>query len=91
MNDPHVVALLYRIEHAQAVDYSGAEPIHHEEEAFSVHVKDEQVRFELKRHYSSADDARDALHEYICAWQFSAGLQYGPNAFKLEFTRSEVS
>ena len=90
MNDPHVVALLYRIKHDRSVDYSEAEPIEREEEAFTVHVRNEQVRFEMKHHYSSTNDAREALDEYIRAWEFAAGLRYGPDAFGLEFTKPEI-
>lgn len=90
MNDPHVVALLYRVKHSRSVDYSAAEPIEREEEAFTVHVRNEEVRFKMKRHYSSINDAREALDEYIRAWEFAAGLRYGPDAFGLEFTKSEI-
>lgn len=90
MNDPHVVALLYRIKHARSVDYSAAEPLEREEEAFTVHVRHEEVRFEMKHHYSSTNDAREALDEYIRAWEFEAGLRYGPDAFGLEFRKPEI-
>ncbi len=90
MNDPHVVALLYGIKHDRSVDYNAADPIEREEEGFTVHVRNEQVRFEMKHHYSSTNDARKALDEYIRAWEFEAGLRYGPNAFELEFTKPEI-
>ena len=47
MNDPHVVALLYQIEHGRGVDYGEAEPIDHEERDFRVEIVNEQVRFEF--------------------------------------------
>ena len=45
MNDPHVVALLYRVEHDEAVDYSNAKPHVSDEPAFRLEVKDNQARF----------------------------------------------
>ena len=90
MNDPHVVALLYDVEHDQSVDYGKAEPIEREEEEFRVRVEDEQVRFEMKQHYASADEAKDAVRDYICVWEFWAGLQYGRNSFKLVFAKFEI-
>ena len=53
MNDPHVVALIYRVEHGNSVDYREAQPLIREEQAFRVAVKDNQVRFELKDHYGT--------------------------------------
>ena len=35
MNDPHVVALIYQIEHGHAVDYGEAKSMDHEEPDFS--------------------------------------------------------
>ncbi len=85
MNDPHVVSLLYKIKPDRSVDYSDAKPYHHEEEAFRVHAEQEQVRFEMKAHYASANEAQEAVRNFICAWEFSASLKYGPKVFKLVF------
>ena len=54
MNDPHVVALIYRVEHGNSVDYREAEPLTREEPAFRVDVKDNQARFELKAHLQAS-------------------------------------
>ena len=85
MNDPHVVALLYKIKPDRSVDYSDAKPYNHEEEAFRVHVEQEQVRFEMKAHYASVNEAQEAVRNSICAWEFPASLKYGPKVFKLVF------
>ena len=68
MNDPHVVALLYNIEHSPSVDYSKAEPIDHEETDFRVKAEKDQVRFEFKKHYAMEDAARKAIEGYIRSW-----------------------
>ena len=36
MNDPHVVALNYRIEHCSSVDYGAASPLDYSEDAFEI-------------------------------------------------------
>ena len=58
MNDPHVVALLYSIQHDDSVDYSEAGKIEHEDESYRVTVEDKAVRLELKEHYAMEDTAR---------------------------------
>ena len=85
MNDPHVVALLYIIEHGRSVDYSKAKPVDHEEAGFRVKITNRQMRFEFKEHYATEDAARKAIEDYVRAWEFSACLETGPDSFKLKF------
>lgn len=92
MNDPHVVALHYRIEHGpDVIDWSRADPLDKEEPSFRVQAENGRVRFELKAHYPSEEAARFAVEAgYIPNWEFVVGLERGPNAFKLRFDRSEI-
>ena len=92
MNEPHVVALHYRIEHGpDVIDWSRAAPLDKEEDSFRVQVEDRRVRFELKEHYPSEKEARSAVEgDYIRNWEFVVGLERGPNAFRLRFDRSEI-
>ena len=90
MNDPHVVALLYQIEHGRGVDYGEAKPIDHEENGFRVEIANEQVCFEFKEHYETKDAARKAIEDYIRVWEFDASLREGPNHFKLRFKRAHI-
>ncbi len=92
MNDPHVVALHYRIEHGpDVIDWSRAAPLDKEEHRFCVQAESGRVRFELKEHYASEDAARFAVEaDYIRNWEFVVGLARGPNAFTLRFDRSEI-
>ena len=90
MNDPHVVALIYEIEHADSVDYEEAEPFVREESAFRLEVKDKKVRFELRDHYAEDSAARESIEEYIRVWEFDACLNNGPSSFKLRFDKAEI-
>jgi hypothetical protein len=45
MNDRHVVALLYQIDHGRSVDYRDAKPIDREEEGFCVKVSAVRLSF----------------------------------------------
>lgn len=92
MNDLHVVALHYRIEHGpDVVDWSRAGVLNKEEDGFRVRAENGRVRFEFKAHYASEGAARSAVEaDYIPNWEFVAGLAQGPNAFTLRFDRSEI-
>ena len=90
MNDPHVVALLYRVKHGKSHDYSKAEPLVCNEPAFRLEVKDKQVRFELKEHFATENEARRVVEDYIRNWEFNACLKGGDGCFKLEFNEPEI-
>lgn len=90
MNDPHVVALIYDIEHDASVDYQEAEPFIREEPAFRLEVKDRRARFELKGHYAEESAARESIKEYIRVWEFDACLNSGSDSFKLRFDEPEI-
>lgn len=90
MNDPHVVALLYRVEHGKTVDYSEAEPLVCDELGFRLEVKDDRARFELKEHYATEEEARNAIDNFIRNWESDAGLKRGPDTFRLEFEKGEI-
>ena len=90
MNDPHVVALVYTIKNRRAIHYRGEELLDDAEKDFSVHVKDEQVRFTMKAHYATAEEARAAVREYIERWEFDVALEKGPGKFSLKFVKPEI-
>ena len=90
MNDPHVVALLYSIEHDNTVDYSEAPPIDEEVDSFRVRVEDKKVRLELKEHYATEDVALEAAEPYIRSWEMGAALRGLRGQFKLRYRGSVV-
>ena len=90
MNDPHVEALLYSIVHEKSVSYDDAQPLECERGAFRVEMKDGDVRFELKVHFSTEEAARKAVEPYIRAWELDAALQSRPGEFQLRFEKAEV-
>ena len=85
MNDPHVAALLYTIENGPSVDYLKAEQLEKKEPGFCVKITNQRVRFEFKEPYATVDAARNAIEDYVRAWEFSACLESGPDSFKLKF------
>ena len=88
---PHVDALVFGIEQGPAVSYSDdAPPIDHEEPGFRVALKDQTVRFELKEHYATKDEALERVGPYVRNWEMDAGLDGRPGDFRLEFQEAEV-
>lgn len=91
MNDPHVVALEYVIEHGPDIDWSRAAPLDVQEAGFDVRVESGRVTFSFTDHHASEEVARFAVEErYIPEWEFVVGLERGPNVFRLRFDRVEI-
>ena len=88
MNDPHVVALLYSVNHGKSHDYSKAVPLVRDEPDFRLEIKNNQARFEMKEHFATKNDARKAVEDYIRNWEFDACLKGGEDCFKLEFIKA---
>ena len=91
MNNPHVDALVFGIEHGPAVAYSDdAPPIDHEEPEFRVTLNDGTVRFELKEHHATEEAAMEAVLPYIRCWELDASLHARPGDFRLRLDRADV-
>jgi len=90
MYDTVVVALIYRLEHENSVEYRSAEAVDYEEPGFWIRIEDKEVRFEFKEQHATEQEAREAIQEYIREWEFEAGLRHGPGSFGLSFLRSEI-
>ena len=90
MNDPYILALNFKIQHGESYDYSKAPPMVVSTPHFDISVEDENARFVFKTHYATERDARDAVENYIRAWELDIALHRGPDAFKLVFDRAEL-
>ena len=91
MNDPHVVALVFKVEHGRSVAYrDDAPPIKHEEDAFRVVLEAGTVRLEFKEHHATEEGALEGVQAYIRNWELDADLRGHPGDFKLRFQRAEV-
>ena len=89
MNDPHVIALVYRIEHDDSIDYTKAEPFCCDEQDFRLEVEDEIARFEMHEHFPTIEEAHESLTEYLRAWEFDAQLKHGSETFQLVLDREK--
>ena len=90
MNDPHVEALIYVIEHDESSDYSTAKAVEIEHTVFQLSLHDSEARFELKEHYPTVQAAEHAIRPFIRQWELNASLASGPGTFALKFKRPEI-
>ena len=96
MNDPHVVALTYRVEHGDTFNYDNTAPLYLKNQNanncwFDLIVEDKEVQFKFKTHYATKSEARAAIEEYIHNWEFDACLdRSNPDYFRLKFDRSVI-
>ena len=96
LNDPHVVALIYRVEHGDTVNYDNTAPLYLKNQnvnncRFDLIMEDKEVQFKFKTHYATESEARAAIEEYIRKWEFDACLERNdPDYFRLEFDESVI-
>ena len=73
MNDPHVEALIYVVEHDESSDYSLAKTIETEHTTFRLKLEDSEARFELKEEVTSTrcvNDIRRRPSQPLIQWRF---------------------
>jgi hypothetical protein len=58
MNDPHVVALLYRVEYSPFFTYGKVQPCAHELAGFRIRIESEQATVEPKQHFAAVEAAQ---------------------------------
>jgi hypothetical protein len=90
MNDPHVVALFYKIKHVDDVDYDRAPPLTHSQAAFEVHIERDQAEVRMKDHYATVDSARAMIEPFFRAWELSAALRRGLGELEFQYDRANV-
>lgn len=90
MNDPHVKAIHYFIEHDDSVDYSEAKPLAYEEDLFHIQVDKGQVIIEPKNHYPTEEEAKKVVESFMRRWEFEAALRGGSSKFRLIYAGVDI-
>jgi hypothetical protein len=90
MNDPHVVALYYRVEAGPGVSFHDGARLVHSTAQFDLCVKDGRAKFTLKEHYATEAEAQSLAEPFIRAWVISSGIETRPVDFALSWERSEI-
>ena len=90
MNDPHVTALHYWVEHDDSVDYDNAEALDYEDDLAVVHLEERELTLRPKEHYASTLEAREAFDGFIRNWEFYATVEEGSRHFQLKYLDAKV-
>lgn len=88
MKKPRVLALMYDFLPESSVDYSNAEALNHQEEAFDLSVANGVARFDMKAHVVTEPEARQIVGPFIEKWRVYARLQPAPQTFELKFKQA---
>jgi hypothetical protein len=90
MNDPHVVALTYRITHSEHVDFKKAPRCQAGTNAFCVVVDAGRVGVEMIEHFGTVQEARNVVEPFLRAWELAADLKHPEARFRFVYERPEV-
>ena len=90
MNDPHVEAIHYFIDHDDSVDYRDVAPSSFEDDLFHVKAEKLEVVFEPKNHYATEEEARSAVWGLVRRWEFEAALRARSSEFRLVYAGADV-
>ena len=83
MNDPHVKAIHYFIEHDDSVDYRDVSPMVFEDDLFRVEAEKVEVVLKPKDHYATEEEAKGAAEGFVRRWEFEATLGARSSEFRL--------
>lgn len=90
MNDPHVVALHYRMCVRDSVTFESPPPLSHEAGPFTLHLKNGQVVVTMREHFDSEQAAREAVDPFLDTWVLHAALKAHRRDFWFEYEHAEV-
>ena len=90
MNDPHVKAIHYLIDHDDSVEYRDVAPLAFEDDLFHVKAEKLEVVFEPKNHYATAEEATDAVGGLVRRWEFEAALRAQSSEFRLVYAGADI-
>jgi hypothetical protein len=90
MNDPHVQVLYYKVVTKSDVDYKNAPPLSEETDDFEFSIDGEVAVFNMKKHYSGIEEAKEYLKKYLRAWEILIGLEHDPDELHLRFDHVDI-
>lgn len=86
MNDPHVVELRYTAKSERDdVTYDNPPPIEHETPLALYRLADGVLTIHPREHYATEDDARQALEQFLRAWEANTDLNNPVGCLRFEY------
>lgn len=90
MNDPHVVALHYRMCVRDSVIFESPPPLLHEAGPFTLHLDGGRLRVTMQEHFSAEQLARETVDPFLDTWVLHAALRAHRRDFWFEYEHAEV-
>lgn len=80
----------YHVVWAADVDYERAPPIHIETDDFAFDLSGRELRVTLKREYSTIEQARTHVEDYLRSWEIFIGISGHADEVQFVYERAEV-
>ena len=90
VNDPHVVALIYKLKPEPTVSFEEAAPLEDTINRFRLRLVDNILKVELLDHFSSQEKAMVEVQPFLRSWEIIFGLAQGRPSITFEFERAEI-
>src|SRR5437016_5200431 len=88
MPDWHVVNLRYTLKHDKAYGYIDAQPIEFERPEAHFRLASGQLACEMKRHFTTEEDALAAVEPVLRAWEIATDLTQARGSLRFELAGS---
>ncbi len=90
MNDPHVVALQYRVLETNSFKFKDPPDVSIDTPDFLGRLSKNILTLEPKEHFESEAQIRPLAEKFIRGWEISVGLHYGRPDFRFRFEGSQI-
>ena len=90
MNDPHVVALRYKLCTGQSVIYDSPPAVTHSDPSFDATLVGGILTIELKEHHATIGSAQTRVCSFLRAWEINSAIDFGRDALRFEFDGADV-
>jgi hypothetical protein len=91
MNDPHVVALRYRLVPAADISFDNPPPVERTRPQFDFRLSDGLAVATMTDHFATAVEARSVVDAYLRAYEMRTTLIDGTPRFHFEFDKAQVA
>ncbi len=89
-SDLHVVKLQYKLRRNEIVTYVEPAPITFELPVATISLANGDLVCEMKEHFTTEAEAKDAVEPMLRAWEVDLDLRYGRGEFRFDFVKSEI-
>jgi hypothetical protein len=89
MTDPHIAALLYRVEHSPLLNFE--QPCEHDLPKFRIRIERGEATVELKVHFATVEEAQAIVEACLRSWEADVALKNDdPGVLRFHYLRPEI-